>query len=206
MEILIGFGGVILGALLTLMREFWSESRSKKQRASYLAVRVVRLLERFIDGCIDVVSDNGYEDEQGCSYPAKSCPNIEFDSLEVDWQSLPFDLMYEIINFPSLVADAKGYIDSVIEYVASPPDYSEFFEERELQYSKLGLCAHELSKNLREKYGMPAKNYGDWDPIDKLVKSKEKIESVRFQREEEHEKLWAAHNKSNQQGPTAGTR
>lgn len=183
MEILIGFGGVVLGALLTLMREFWSESRSRKCRASYLAVRVVGLLERFIDGCVDVVSDNGYEDEQGCLHPAKPCPRIEFDSLEVDWQSLPFDLMYEIINFPSSVADSDSHINAVIEYVAFPPDYNEFFEEREFQYSKLGLIAHDLATTLRETYGMPAKNYDDWDPIDKLQKSKDKIEAIKSQRE-----------------------
>jgi hypothetical protein len=204
MEILIGFGGVILGSILTLVREFWSESRTKKQRASYLSVRVVGKLEKFIDGCTDVVSDDGYEDEQGCSRPAKSCPSIEFDSLEVDWQALPFDLMYEIINFPSSVADSDGYIDSVVEYVAYPPDYSEFFEEREFQYSKLGLIANDLSTRLRQKYNMPTKNYGDWDPIGHLIKSKEKIEEIRSRREIEHQKMWAAHNNSSKRDAVTG--
>lgn len=201
MEIVTGFGGVILGALLTLAREFWSEHRSRNKRASYLAIRVVGILERFIEGCTAVVSDHCYEDERGCIRPTKSCPNIEFESLDVDWESLPFDLMYEIINFPSHVEAADGVIDSVVEYVAGPPDYKEFFEERAFQYSKLGILAHELSTTIRGKYGMPEKNYEDWNPIEPLKNTKEKIDSLRLQADKRFQELRESHNKSMQ--PTA---
>jgi len=188
-KLLIGLIGVVVGSTLTLLREFWSEQRTRKKRAAYLAVRATGILERFIDGCTSVVGDNGIEDERGCSRSQYSCPEIDFESLDVDWQSLPFDLMYEIINFPSYVEEANGLIDSVIEYVASPPDYSDFFEERQLQYAKLGLKANDLSTRLRIKYGMPKKEYENWDPIDALSKGQSKIESIKDKRAKEHEKF-----------------
>lgn len=181
-KLVIGVVGVIVGSLLGLLRDIWGERRSSKKRASYLAVRVVGILERFIDGCVLVVGDDGYEDEQGCSTPMQSCPNIEFDSLDVDWQSLPFDLMYQIINFPSHVEEADGLIDSVVEHVAGPPDYDEFFEERAFQFSKLGLLANTLSSELRKKYGMPQREYEFWDPIEFLTQKKAKIQDTRSQR------------------------
>ena len=67
-ELLIGFSGVILGAILTVAREFWNDHRTKK-KAQFLAIRVTTMLDRFVEGCVSVVSDDGEmygRDEQGC--------------------------------------------------------------------------------------------------------------------------------------------
>ncbi len=155
MEILIGFGGVVLGAILTQARESWARHRSKKQRASYLAVRIVPVLENFFYNCLSVVEDRKYKDEQGYLRPTIPCPSINFDSIDVDWQALPFGLMYDIITFPLLVDEANNIIDSVAENIAIPPDYAEYFEELEIQYSELGLNAINLAATLRHRYKFP---------------------------------------------------
>jgi len=182
-KLLIGTVGVVLGAILTLFRDFWTDYRTRKRKAAYLAIRVTCVLERFIDGCVSVAQDNGEEDQQGCLHTTAPRPELNLEELDVDWQSLPLDLMYEILNFPSDIEEANKFIASVTEYVACPPDYEEAFEERHYQYSKLGLKAHDLATRLRAKYGMPKKKFENWDPIEHIEEIKEKIEKLRQKRE-----------------------
>ena len=192
-KLLIGVSGVILGAILTVAREFWNDHRTKKKKAQFLAIRVTTMLDRFVEGCVSVVSDDGEmygRDEQGCLRVNSTTPVLNFDSLDVDWQSLPFDLMYEILNFPLGIEEANGMIGSVCEHVASPPDYEEGFEERHFQYSNIGLQAYELSKKIRERYGMPKNEFKYWNPIDFLEKNKKEIDEGRANREERAAKFY----------------
>jgi len=181
--------GVFLGALLTVVRELFNDHRLKKKKAEYAAVRVSFILEQFISGCVAVVGDDGDmygRDEQGCLQLQTTKPEVEFLSLEVEWQSLPFETMYQILNFPSLVNEANGKIESVFEHVAFPPDYDEGIEERQYQYAKLGLIAHEIAESLRSRYRMPQKEYENWSPIEYLQTEKKKIDDIREQREKRH--------------------
>lgn len=187
-KLLIGTVGVVLGALLTLLRDFWTDYRTRKRKAAYLAIRVTCVLERFIDGSVSVALDNGGADQQGCLHTTTLQPELNLEELDVDWQSLPLDLMYEILNFPSDIEEANKFIASVAEYVACAPYYEEVFEERHYQYSKLGLKAHDLATRLRAKYGMPQKKFENWDPIEHLVEIKEKIEKLKQQREEDNKR------------------
>ena len=188
MEIaLIGFAGVLLGAVITVVSELWKDNSTKNKRAEYLAIRVTCIIERFIEGCVSIVRDDGEmygRDEHGCVQLQTLIPEIEFESLEVDWHSLPFDLMYEILNFPTYVEEANGVISSVFEYVSSLPDHEEGIEERQYQYSNLGLRANNLSTRLRSKYKMPDKEYESWNPIEYLEEEKNKIEQHRNTRHE----------------------
>lgn len=121
-------------------------------------------------------------DVQGSLITTTSDPQLDFEALDVEWQALPFDLMYEILNFPSGLEQASGQIDAVYEYVATPPDYEEVFEERQLQFSSLGLKANDLTTRLRTKYSMPEKVYEHWDPIARIEKVKNEIEAIRSER------------------------
>lgn len=188
-KLLIGTAGVVLGATLTFLREFWRDNRDQKKKSEYLAIRAVCILERFIDGCVSVALDDGERNEQHCLRTTTSRPGLDFEELDVEWQALPFDLMYEILNFPSDLEQASGKIDSVAEYVAFPPDYEEVFEERQFQYSSLGLKANDLTVRLRAKYGMPKKVYEHWDPIARIEKVKRDIEATRLEREKKHAEI-----------------
>ena len=50
-----GLFGVVVGAALPLLREAWNN----KRQARYLAIRVVCLLDEFVDECTNVVGDDG---------------------------------------------------------------------------------------------------------------------------------------------------
>lgn len=167
-NLLVGIIGVILGAFLTLVREYWIDYRARKRKAVYLAIRVTCMLEEFLIDCANVSADHGEYDQNGCLYPKVSCPQLSFSSLDVDWQSLPSNLMYEILNFPFSIEVSEKHIANVIDYIANPPDYDEFFKARQYEYSNLGLKAYDLAKELRSKYGLPSKEFAYWNPIEQM--------------------------------------
>ena len=58
-----------------------------------------------------------------------------------------------------------GAIDFEAEQ-AGPPDYEEFFEERQVQFAELGLAAAELADELRRLVKLPGpKQSGKWNPV-----------------------------------------
>jgi len=63
---------------------------------------MVCLLDK-IDGCIDVIYDNGlYQGQYGNDGTASvqtSTPSFEPQSLKVEWKALPSKLMYEVLNY-----------------------------------------------------------------------------------------------------------
>ena len=136
-----GLVGVVLGAVLTTLSNLWLGHRSSKKRAEYLAIQISCIFDRYVDGCVDVVQDDGLSQGQtkpdGSREIKVSTPELDIHKIEVDWQSLPSDLMYEILSFPNRIEEANQKIDFVSTYEAFPPDYEEAFEERQYQYAIL---------------------------------------------------------------------
>jgi hypothetical protein len=187
-NIIIGFAGVILGALLTFIKDLFNLHLSRKERTRYLAVRVTFTIEKFVNDCLDIARDDGRimgPDEQGCIQFYTSYASISFDSLDVDWKSLPLDLMYEILNLPSQIELAIDKINITAEYGSGPPDYKEETEERRLQHVKLGLMADNLSGRLREKYKLPKKTR---ELVGYLNEIQMEIEKMRGDQEEHQAK------------------
>ena len=85
-EAAIGFVGVIVGALITWLQTILSEWKKRKETRNYMAILIVFLLDRFIQGCVDVVSDNGRPDGDGYFVPQVNTPNIDFEPLKADWK------------------------------------------------------------------------------------------------------------------------
>ncbi len=186
-EIIIGLIGVIVGAMLTIARDLYNEHRTQKKRAMYLALKVTCILDQFTIECTYIVGDDGYMhggDEQGCATTQTSYPKLDLYSADVDWQSLPFYLMYETLSIHTHIEAANSLISSTYEYVSHPPDYEEHFEERQYEYAKLGLLANKLSNNLRQYYKMPKKHYEKCNPNDYLREGKIKIEKIKKTREQ----------------------
>jgi len=190
--------GSVLSAIFGVARELYSERRSKKKEAEYLAIRMVCILESFMEGCASVVGDDGtwhgQTDPDGYSSLQVTPPELDVNLSDVNWKSLPPDLMYEILYFPNLVKDADSFIESTFEHVASPPDFSEGFEEKQYQYSQLGIMASELTTKLRKKYKIPKKHIPSWDIIEYMISERDKIKQLRLKREAEHKAMLAASN------------
>lgn len=181
-----GLVGVVLGALLTVVREWWFQSRKTRKDAEYLSIQVSCELERYMSKCAEVVSDDGLCEGQpgkdGCHSIQVQAPKFDPISLNVEWKSLPVNLMYEILDFPYKAEIANQAISAAFEYDAGPPDYLEGFEERHLQYATLGLAASQLATKLRVFVDLPARSVGDSNPVRYMEEKKCAVESERAMR------------------------
>lgn len=154
--------------------------------AEYLAVRVVSLLDGFLEKCADIVGDDGLShnerDSDDLKSPQISTPQLDFESLKVDWKSIPPGLMYEVLSLPNRITAANQHIDKIIEYNYDPPDFDELFEERQIQFGEIGLLAASLADRLRAMYSVPDRDYLHWDPVKFLREGKDLASSKRLQR------------------------
>lgn len=164
-KFIIGLVGVLAGAFLTFLREFWFRKRDKQKELEYLSIRLTCLFDKFISGCFEVIYDDGLfqgqRDEHGYLKAQATCPKIQPDEVDVNWKVLPSDLMYTILSFPEEVELANSVINDCAEYSAEPPDFDDYFEERWFQYAKLGLDAFEIVTKLRSVAKLPDKQYSD---------------------------------------------
>lgn len=183
-----GLLGVILGSFLTVAKEWWFDRRKNQKEVEFLSIHMVCLLEKFIDGCIDIIQDNGEYDERDCLTTTVLSPIFEPQSLKVEWKALPSKLMYDILNFPNEIEIANRQISNAFEFLAFPPDYDEGFEERQYQYALLGLKAFELAQKLRNLAKLPKYESRVFDPIKIMNDEKDKIEKLRQRRADEHAK------------------
>jgi hypothetical protein len=180
-----GLIGVALGALLTIAREWWFQSRKNRKDAEYLSVLVSCELERYVTRCAEVVGDDGLSegrpDEHGYCTIQVEAPKFEPLAFGVEWKSLPASLMYEILDFPYKAEVARRAVSAAFEY-AAPPDFEEGFEERQLQYATLGIAASQLVARLRNYAGLPTRSIGEWDPVLYMEEQKAAIEVQRAER------------------------
>lgn len=184
----VGIIGVVIGAFLTLLREVWSDSRMRARNARYLAIRVVCILDKYVENCAEVVSDDGLcdgqRDEQGCLQAQVATPSPPVFPEGLDWKSIDHALMYRLLSMPNEADAANRKINFTSQYVAGPPDFEEYFEERQDQYATLGLAAFALTQEMRTKYGIPAQSLGEWNPPELLAKAKEDVEEDRRKRKQ----------------------
>lgn len=174
-----GLLGVVVGAILTVAKEWWFQRRRDQKDAEYLAVLVVFHLERFANGCAAVVGDDGLPDKDGFNTTQVLTPKFDTELLKVEWRSLPATLMYEILDLPYREEMANHRVDDAFEFAATPPDFGEGFEERQYQYASLGIDASLLAGKLRKHAGLPFRRKGEWNPVDFMEEQKAKIQSRR---------------------------
>ena len=58
-EAIFGLIGVIVGSTISWFQTYWTNKQAAKRDAKYLAIRVVCILDKFVEDCADVVSDDG---------------------------------------------------------------------------------------------------------------------------------------------------
>ncbi len=186
--------GGILGFILSIIKDYFFANKKQKTEQYYLAIIVSASLERFISKCLDVVCDEGEYDERGCLQSRVSSPNFEPMSLDVSWQSLKKELLYDILTLPEKINDANAHISAAAEYAASPPDYEEYYEARHLKYSELGLIACSVVNKLQVTANLPKPEQQEWSPEKVFNQQKEKavkaIEDREKRQRETNKKLF----------------
>lgn len=184
-----GLIGVVIGALLTAVTDWWFQKLEKKEDRVYLVIHISCLLERLISECVEVAYDNGLcerqRDQRGCKFVQVAPPN--FDPLQfkdLNWKSLPTNLMYQVLRLPSQLQDADAYVADTFKYVASPPDYDELFEARKEKYSELGLQAIELLEELCSLVDLPHElnKRDEWSPFNRLNEALSQVKSEKMKR------------------------
>lgn len=155
-----GLGGVWLGGYLTSRRENVKEGKRVRKETTYLAILVGAHLEKFINDCVSVAFDDGTSEGQPAGdghtfYAATtSLPSFEPLALDIDWKVLPADLMYSVLDIPNRVQrlarqlSDPGYDD--------PPDYGEYFWDRQYKFASLGLDVATVAKRLRVHADLPS--------------------------------------------------
>jgi hypothetical protein len=167
-EAIFGLIGVVIGSALTWLQTYWINKRTDSKNARYLAIRIICILDKYVEDCADVIKDDGLSfgerDKDGCLKPQVKAPGPPVFPDDVDWKAIDPDLMYILLSMPSEV-EAGDRMIKFTENIAGPPDYEEWFEERRFYYSHFGLTAHRLSGELSSKYKVPKKVYNDWNPV-----------------------------------------
>ena len=176
-----GLVGVVIGAILTSLNDWAMAGRTKKRLAEYAAVRIVCVLDRFVDQCLEAAIDDGEEVPSGESeyetQPSVKSPEVPAYADDIDWKSLNPEFVYNILSLPEKVMRAKRAVTYAFSEYSFPPDNSEGFLVLREQYSSLGEQAHSLAERLRETYGVPKREATMWDPVELLQTVRSKIET-----------------------------
>ena len=183
-NVLFGLLGVLVGAFITWIKETLIQKRTRLEHATYLAVRVICILDEYVDKCVAIVTDDGsvsaevqvlHRDEHVKEYyPVKRLPVVPDFPADLDWRSIDSDLMYRILTFPNRVRIENSGIQWVV---------GELFEIRQEGYAKLGLEAIEIVEELRRLFKLPEASRPDWhadwnpkkhfnDKLDQIEKNK----------------------------------
>lgn len=184
-EAIFGLIGVLLGSSISWFQSYLTNKRAANKNARYLAIRVVCILDKYLEDCTDVVKDDGLsygllnkDGERQAQVKALGAPIFPDD---VDWKSIDHELMYKILSLPAEVESAGRLIDATLNF-SGPPDYEEWFDERKFHYSGFGLTAYHLSNELCTKYKIQKRTYNDWDPVADLTRELETVARTRQKR------------------------
>lgn len=174
-EGLAAFFGAVIGSGLLLFRDWIATAFTTRKNAKYLAIRVITILDRFVDECAVASMDDGFL--EGWNEYAKATTNdpapVVFPD-DLDWRSIDHQLAYNLLALDNKIHDAKQSISAAGEH-ATPPDYEEYYSERRLQYAVLGLEVAELARILRDTHDLPRRSFGEWNPIARLTETRDEI-------------------------------
>jgi hypothetical protein len=186
----ISASAALFGSLVgTVAVPFIKDGMAKSRDARFLAIRIVCILDRYVEECAMVVGDTGRPDEKGNSVPQVSAPKEPAYPTDVNWKSINKKLMYKLLALPAAIERGADFV-SGSEQNSFPPDYSEWYEERARQYAILGLQAHELTKTLRADYGIEDVQNRDWNPVERLEDEMKEIVERTASRAEANRKMW----------------
>lgn len=162
-DALIGLAGVVVGVLAALGKDAVSYWTGRRNAGRYAAVRIVCVLDEYVEKCVDVVHDDGTSEgrpagrtDNGEEYLSAQVdsPQPPVFAGDINWTSISPDLMYRVLALPNLAVRTERFISNASEH-AFPPDYDEFFRARWEGYADLGLEALSIASELRRRFSLP---------------------------------------------------
>ncbi|XJC79665.1 hypothetical protein ACHFCA_52940 (plasmid) [Delftia tsuruhatensis] len=154
-------GGLAV-AIFSAIQELISNYIKRKKSTAHLAVIVVPQLELFAEQCANVAYDDGTlygrpAGEGGAHRPTTKAPEFMPSEFSVEWTSISKKTWFSIFQLPQTKRAIDNSLNSILEFVAGPPDYKEYFWERRIRYGNLSLDASRLAMKLRADVGMEDK-------------------------------------------------
>lgn len=187
----LGSGGVLIGTLSGGIKETIFEARKRKRDAQYVAIRVVCVLDGFVNGCHGVINELPHVDSAtGEEYPSTLLPEIEYPT-DVDWRSLKTELMYDALSLPNIMSDIKISLDE-IEDVLGKPTGDHYFLYRYQAISEIGIKALKLISAISQEYRIPGiKRSEKYDPMTSFTGTIKRMQEKKSKLDKIDEKLTA---------------
>lgn len=155
----IGAAAALLGTALSFGRDWYGQRLKDGEQRTFVAMRLAADLEDFAIRCALAAGDRGEPEIQAHGQeeyvPRHSTPDFTLDYSAYEWRLVPKDLLMRVLELPHLAQRAHAFLDGVSEFVAGPPYYEEFFQERSLRFGRLGLRSLDLARDLRTRHGAP---------------------------------------------------
>lgn len=189
--LLVTLFGVFLGGIKDIFTDYWKRRRLIRYHAMLLATT----MDQLVDDCVNVVFDPKHEDDEGVAHATAPTPKIEWPGA-LDWASIPSELMYRCLLIPGMIKSAEASASFVASEIAGPPDYSEYFDELEDRYSKIGLAAVHIIRRLQDDYGVQYQEREHHDPQHVFETTIEKIEKSRQEQKAKQAEFFARMEKS----------
>lgn len=184
--------GAFLGGVKDIALDWWK----RRGFAKYNAMIIATKLDQFIADCVDLTDDPKFTDEQGIVQGTVPNPTLEWPK-EIDWPSLPSELMYRCLLLPERARSATEAANFIAANVSGPPDYTEFFEELELRFSEVGLHAVHILQRLKESYGVQSQDRYEKDPKKIFLQTINKVRASK-ERQSEQQAAMIARMEENQ--------
>lgn len=155
---LAGIGGALgsqyVSHRFALQREGATAARKRHDELLFISTELIFLLEEFAENCALVAADCGERNQDGIIVATECTPVLDLTRVTGDWRVLTAKLMYSIRELPILLTEAGRYVESAYEN-DYPEDYSLTFQEKQYQYSRLGLKALFSAIRLRKAAEFP---------------------------------------------------
>jgi len=201
-EAAIGFVGVLIGVVATIGKDVLSYWTGRRNAGRYAAVRIVCVLDRYVEQCVAVVGDDGTMEgrpagrtDSGEEYydPQVDSPEPPVFPDDIDWTSINPDLMYRVLALPNLALGTERFVVAASEH-SFPPDYAEVFHARWEGYADLGLEALSITTALRRKFNLPEPSIAigdpEWDSATFFREKKEQVFRLREAERASNAEMW----------------
>ncbi len=170
--------GVVL-FLLNWLREYLTAQWKWHSDAEVLAFSLATQLDRLISECTDVANDPlTHDPETGYTEATVGSPSLIFAET-LPWAVFDKRLQYRIRSLPNKIDAAIRSCSNIGEYGDGPPDFDDYFEERQLRFSWIGLEASLLTEELAAKFGVEMLDRGEWKPEENFKSTVSKIDERR---------------------------
>jgi len=162
----LALGSSVVGSLITQMINLLRERRRNRREATYLALRLATIFEKFAEDAVSMISDMAnYENSGGTAgeYSGEVPVLGNLPDEREPWREIPIGLTSRVLGFEPYRRSVQAGIDSCFEMVG--PD--EGYPETRKQCVKLGRRALGIASDLRSRYRLPALEM-EWDWVSTL--------------------------------------